>query len=72
MVPSKSFSTNFFFKLERLVTKRGSELRAPGCDSGLDLVEAILEATTSGGGNDEQSIVLREEILAHIHIIFSM
>ncbi len=58
------------------MTKRGSELRAPACDSALDLVEAILETTKNGGscgggGEDEQARLVREEILAHVHNIFS-
>ena len=60
-----------FCQLERLVTKRGSELRAPGCDSALDLIEAILEATEAFGGGDEESRTVRREIHAHIHNVFS-
>ena len=49
-------------KLDCLVLRRGGELRAPGCDRALDLVEAVLAACQR---LEDQAI--RQQIVAHLH-----
>ncbi len=48
------------------MSKRGGDLRAPGCDSALDLVEAILEVTQDSNGSTSQA-KLKDEIHEYVH-----
>lgn len=52
--------------MERLVTKRGENLRAPSCDCVLDLVEALLKTIPIHADQKVQ-----KEVLAHVHSTIS-
>ena len=51
-----------FSQLECLVLHHGEDLRAPGCDRALDLVEAVMDAAEK-----LQDETVKKQIIAHLH-----